>query len=190
MERRKYRYLAFNQQPFCCVPACIQMIMYRRRIPLFSQELIGSELGLVVPKRTTWILHNARTGKRPVSGWGTQVEREEYSLNSFFERNSIPLYERYYSPEKIHSLTQVLLNHKRQDDDLMACFRYGTLYGTKSINGHVSLVESIHEDTVLLVDPKYGVPKFREVSVTRLKKAIEIHGQIRRAGIWSISGTD
>jgi hypothetical protein len=42
------RYVPFTQQPACCVPTCIQMVMYKNDIPLIPSEEIGYPLGLIV----------------------------------------------------------------------------------------------------------------------------------------------
>ncbi len=47
------RYIPFSQQPYCCVPTSIQMVMYRHNIPLVPAEELGYHLGLTVPKDAT-----------------------------------------------------------------------------------------------------------------------------------------
>jgi hypothetical protein len=44
------RYVPLTQQKWCCVPTCIQMVMIKQGIPLQPAELIGYELGLIVPE--------------------------------------------------------------------------------------------------------------------------------------------
>ena len=56
------------------------MILIRKKLDLLSQEDIGYDLGLVVPKDFYEILPNARKEKKPSSGWGTQIRKEEFSL--------------------------------------------------------------------------------------------------------------
>ena len=74
------KYVPITEQPYCCVPACIQMILLRRGIPLKSQEEIGYNLGLIVPQRYKNLFGKVRTGKRPKDGWGTQTGKLIYSL--------------------------------------------------------------------------------------------------------------
>jgi ribosomal protein S24E len=71
------------------------MVLLRRNIPLMSQEEIGYQLGLTVPKKMKKILPKARTGKKPIAGWGTQAQKPKHSINKFFERNNIKLKEVY-----------------------------------------------------------------------------------------------
>ena len=77
-------YKLIKQKPYCCVPACISMILDRRKIKRGSQEEIGYELGLVVPKEKTHLFTKTRTGKKPVAGYGTQINKEKYSINNYF----------------------------------------------------------------------------------------------------------
>jgi hypothetical protein len=80
------------------------MILLRRKLPMFAQEDIGYELGLIVPKRYKKLLPKARTGKRPHAGYGTQVGKEKYSINKFFKKHGIPLKEEYFPLEKIENV--------------------------------------------------------------------------------------
>jgi len=62
----------FTQQKYCCVPTCIQTVMYRG-IPLIPAEVIGCELGPIVLKKTITPLFQVRStgeGRRRV---GTQI---------------------------------------------------------------------------------------------------------------------
>ncbi len=44
-------YHPFLQLPFCCVPAVLQWIFYRRGLDIGNQIEIAKELGLVLPTR-------------------------------------------------------------------------------------------------------------------------------------------
>ncbi len=94
-------YIPLTQQPFCCVSTCIQMILLRRGLPLYSQEEIGYELGLVVPKEYANLFQKVRTGKKPSAGWGTQINKPNYSLNNFFLKYKIPLKKEYFPPSAL-----------------------------------------------------------------------------------------
>lgn len=79
------RYIPLTQQPYCCVPACFQMIMYRHGIPLVPQEELAYELGLIVPEKDTYLFGKVRSGEKPSSGWGTQIQKDEYDPNKVFK---------------------------------------------------------------------------------------------------------
>src|SRR4051794_40060347 len=86
------RYVPFVQQPYCCVPASLHMVMYRRSMPLVAQEELGYHLGLVVPPNDGhWYWNPRISAKRPPAGYGTQIQRAEYSPDAAFERLGVPL---------------------------------------------------------------------------------------------------
>ena len=178
------KYIPLTQQPYCCVPTCIQMILLRRNIPLLSQEEIGYHLGLIVPKKDKKLFQKVRTGKKPRAGWGTQINKKRYSINNFFKKNKINLKEKYLfigEPEKIRKFLKENLKNK----DIIACFEYGKLYNTKSNSGHMSIVESIKGDYITLIEPGRNLPKHRKVSLEKLSKAIKSH-QKKEGGFWMI----
>jgi hypothetical protein len=69
------RYIPFTQQPSCCVPTCIQIVMYRHDIPLRPAEEIGYHLGLVVSPDRSKLFSNVRTAAEAPSsaGYGIQL---------------------------------------------------------------------------------------------------------------------
>ena len=71
---------------------------------MFTQEEIGKEFGLTVPKSYKELLPGAGTGKMPPAGWGTQVNKKEYSINKFFLKYNLPLKEVYYPLLKIKNI--------------------------------------------------------------------------------------
>lgn len=180
------RYFPITQKPFCCTPACLQMVLLRRKLPVFSQEHIGKELGLVVPKRYAKILPAAKTGKKPSSGWGTQVQKKEYSINKFFKKYKIPLKEKYAPLSKVEDVKTWIKSQIKKDKDILVCFNYKKLYKDEG-EGHVSVIDSVSDDKIMLIDPEKNVQKFREVKITDLIKAIKYHGKNNLGGFWVIS---
>lgn len=180
-------YIPLIQQPYCCVPACIQMILLRRKLPLFSQEEIGKDLGLTVPRAYKKILPGTRTARKAPDGlWGTQVQKKKYSLNNFFEKHHLPLLEQYFPTTTIDQpalwVTQKLKSPKT---DIIVCFSYKGLYKTGS-GGHVSLITAFAGDKVTLLDPLPEVPKNRVVKLNDLLHAMKRHGLSSRQGFWII----
>ena len=179
------KHIPLTQQLYCCVPTCIQMILLKRSIPLPSQEEIGYHLGLIVPKKDKNLFQKVRTGKKPKAGWGTQVGEKAYSINSFFKKNKINLKENYFfltEPEEIKKFLKENLKNK----DIIVCFNYSKLYGTKGNSGHVSIVEDIKGNQITLIDPERNVPKYRRVSLEKLSESIKSHGKEKRGGFWVI----
>ncbi|MBU3957523.1 MAG: hypothetical protein KKB25_00425 [Nanoarchaeota archaeon] len=183
---RKYFYKPITQKPYCCVPACISIILGRRKIKHKSQEEIGYELGLTVPKEDAHLFKKVRTGKKPIAGYGTQVQKKKYSINNYFSKNKIKLKETYYPAEEIKDVKKFIIGNLENNNDLIVCFDNGRLYGVGN-GGHVSLVESIKEKVVTLIDPEKGVPKRRKAKLSKLLSAMKYHGKKRRGGFWLIT---
>jgi len=149
------------------------MVLLRRHLPLMPQEDIGYELGLIVPRRYKKILRRARTGKMPPSGWGTRESK--YPLNNFFRKHKIPLKKEFFKPAQLHDPKKWLEGEIKKGNDILACFNYGKLYGTKG-QGHLSVVDSVSGNNVVLIDPsRKEVPKYRSVILKKLLGAMEIH---------------
>lgn len=179
------KYLPITQQPYCCVTACLQMVMYRRGINLIEQEDIAYELGLTVPKNDVHLFKKARTGQKPSSGWGTQIQKEEFSVPKFFKNHNILLnFSIKNDFADASELRNYLNSHLGDDVDVMLCFDYGVLWETDHRGGHVCIMESIDGDEIVLVDPERNVPKRRIVKIDKLYKAIDFHGPHNSTGVW------
>ena len=78
-------YNPIKQRPYLCTAACIEMIFDRRNIEHDTQENIACSLGLIVPEEKSSLYACATVSNtRPKSGWGTQVQKDEYSINNYF----------------------------------------------------------------------------------------------------------
>ena len=64
------RYKLIKQEPYCCVPRCLQMIFDKNSIPYDSQIEMARELGFI----------NDQEYK------GTQVNKEEYSIDKLLKK--------------------------------------------------------------------------------------------------------
>ena len=76
---QKPPYKPIDQKQYCCVPTCVSMILNRRKIPHGTQDEIGYDLGLTVPKEKVHLYTKVRTGK-------SQSQDMAYKLI----RNNIP----------------------------------------------------------------------------------------------------
>lgn len=188
------RYTPLTQQPYLCVPTCIQMVMYRQNIPLIPAEEIGYQLGLTVPPDAAKSFYQVRVSEEPPanSGYGTQVKTAEYEPNQAFKKLNIPLTfkERLSSAiissdEMIHELQRV----HDGDRDVLICFNPGVLYfgEYKPSTGHVVLFDKIIDGKVRLVDPDAKQPKWRTVEPSVLFDAIQAHGDKNSGGIWYLN---
>jgi len=165
------------------------MILYRRGIALIEQEDIANELGLIVPEEDLKYFAHARTGERPSSGYGTQIQDEHYSMQKLFDKKGWELtFERHSDTASVGELRDILANVQAGDDiDAMLCFDYGTLWNVKSNGGHVCVFEKLDGDTVHIIDPERNVPKRRQVDIHDIFKAIDFHGTQNAAGVWLIT---
>lgn len=183
---QKLFYKPIKQKPYCCVPACIFMVLDRRKIKHGSQEEIGRELGLVVPKEKTHLFIKIRTAKKPIAGYGTQVNKKKYSINNYFLKNNIKLKEVYYLLEEIKDIKKFIVENLKSGNDLIVCFDSRKLYGIGDY-GHVSLIQNINNNIITLIDPEKDVPNKRKVDLQKLVEAMKRHGKEKRGGFWVIS---
>ena len=70
-------YQPISQKPYCCVPASLSMILNRRGIRHENQEKIGYDLGLIVSSEKSHLFTKVRTGKKPLAGYGTQINKKQ-----------------------------------------------------------------------------------------------------------------
>jgi hypothetical protein len=180
------RYIPFTQQRYCCVGASLQSVIERRGYKLIAQEELAAKLGLIVPEEDSYLLPHARTGQRPSAGYGTQINEPQYNPNTVFTELGYPLSFEIILPNTADGLSEMLHRVQDSDDDALLCFDYGELWDTGNQGGHVCVFASISGGAVTMIDPVANVPKFREASVGRLFKAMDVHGERNSAGIWLI----
>jgi len=182
------RYIPFSQQPYCCVPTCLQIVLYKNSLPLQPQEQIGAQLGLVVPPEEEKYFWNVATSKEvPIAGYGTRIQEPVYGLEQFITKNHLPFTVEFQLSKGLKSpqaLRQQLVKLQADDDDVLICFRSGTVYGNDHTNGHVCVFDVVEENTVRLVDPIPNFPKWRNVEIDKLFKAIRLHEDKRMGGLW------
>lgn len=188
------RYIPFTQQPYCCTPTSIQIIIHKLGLPLVSQEELGYHLGLTVPPKEKELFWNVRVSDTPptAAGYGTQIQKPEYNPNEAFKKLGIPLTFTYNLIDNFDSAEEVrkyLKNVEQNDRDVMVCFRYGTLHDTDSSSGHANVFDRYlpETDEVRLIDPAVTVPKWRVVPLEKLFKAMKKHGADKSGGFWEIT---
>lgn len=187
VNKMTHRYVPFVQQPYCCVAACFQIVMYKHGIPLIPQEELAYEMGLVVPEKDMQLFNKVRTGEKPSSGWGTQIQKEEYSPNKLFQRLNVPLQFSRLSNKDLKDadgLRKLLEEIEKEDKDALLCFDYGRLWDVPSNGGHVCVFDRIEGDEVHIIDPERNVPKYRTATLSRLFDAMDFHGEHNATGVW------
>lgn len=188
------RYIPMTQQPYCCTPTSILIIMYKLGLPLVPQEELGYHLGLTVPPKDKGLFWNVRVSDKPptAAGYGTQIQKPEYDPNKAFAKLGIPfkftynLIDNFDTAKEVRSYLQDVEQHNQ---DVIVCFRYGTLYDTDSSNGHASVFDRYlpETDEVRLIDPERTVPKWRVVPLEKLFKAMKEHGADKAGGFWEMA---
>ncbi|MFA5155146.1 MAG: hypothetical protein WC453_01815 [Patescibacteria group bacterium] len=174
------RYIPLTQQNSCCVPTSLSMVMYRQGLPLLPQELLGYHLGLILDKKHKDLFWNARTGKRPATGFGTQMHRKEFSINAVFKKLKIPLRAAAYPINSFKNKSALIsfIGHEiKTDQDLVVLLASDILNNTKKHNGHACVIDRIYtsRNIIRLVDPAATQAKWREISLDKFIKAVKSH---------------
>lgn len=183
------RYLPLTQQYSCCVPTCIQMVMYKNRIPLLPAEEIGYHLGLVVSPAEAHLFYKVRVSDTPPpAGYGTQIAKPEFEPNQAFSKLKIPLSFKV-KPFADISTPQELLKElsevEKEDIDVLMCFNHGALTDDDKDWGHVCVFDRVIEGKLRIVDPSPNQPKWRLVTAEKMFQAMKKHSATTAAaGLW------
>ncbi|MEK7580157.1 MAG: hypothetical protein AAB465_00880 [Patescibacteria group bacterium] len=186
------RYIPFTQQMWCCAPTCIQMVMYRRGIPLVPAELIGHYLGLTVPRKDLRYFWHTRTGKKSSAGWGTKINQKKYAPNNAFKKLHIPLKLEFKLIDQFEGLAyfkNYLQEIEKKDKDVLACYEVKVLDGGKIHGGHVCVIDRVYlkQGKIRLIDPSHLSPKWKIVSIKKLYEAMKFHGVKNSGGFWELT---
>lgn len=181
----KYKHI--SQKPYCCVPACVQMILRRRGLFVPPQEDIAYDLGVILPPKGRHVLPKSHKGHRPKTGWGTRINLKQYSLTAFFQRRGYALQEKYYPAKNFHSTAkfmEFLKKNLKLGKDQLICFNSPMLYHQKGSWGHASLIEKANRRYVTLRDPSPKHKQPRKVLLHDLRAATQNH---YKGGVWVMS---
>ncbi len=178
------KYKKIVQKPYCCVGSCIEMILNRNKISNQGQIDIACNLGLIVPQEYSKIYPNAIIGEKPDAGFGTQIQKEEYSINNFFKKNNINLKEEYHYITEKNDIKKFLIENK--ENDIVICCHAATLYNDPQEDwGHMILFESIKDDVITILDPS-AKRDYENIDIERLSKSISVHKKENGAGFYLI----
>ena len=157
MTARKH-YPPEKAEPLMCVPACLNMIFRRRGLEPIPQKLIAVELGLVVPLRlqNSFPLACISEDSRD---WGVHPQDERTSLKGFFDRQRIPLEEKFYLSSQIPTsfgYAEFLSLALESGNDVIVGYDYATVFRSGGNVGHVSLICDVDsaKDVAWILDPE------------------------------------
>jgi hypothetical protein len=176
------------EKPFCCVPAVLQMIQERRGLEFASQDEIGYQLGLIVPKEKAYFFSKVRTGRMPKTGWGTQTSKKQYSVQNYFVKSGLPLKLAINSCREVENVSEFIVQNLLKNNDIVVCYNSQLLFGEGDVE-HVSLIQEIDTESeeITIVDPAVGVPKIRRTKLSRLIHALKSHQVNEQSSFWIIS---
>lgn len=180
------RYIPLTQQPWCCVPTCIQMVMIKEGIPLMAAETIAHKMGLVVPEDQAMFFWKAPTGNKPSSGWGTQLG-SKIDPNTAFKELRIPLQLHWILSDAITNskeLKNILEEIENNNKHALLCFDWGTLHKKDVQGGHVIVFDRILGNSIRYIDTETNVPKWRYCDVEEMYEAMVKHGKDNQCGVW------
>lgn len=189
MKEYKKQYRPICQLPYCCVPATLQWILYRRKLDIYDQILIGSELGLRVPERFFKYFNNENIKELSCRAkeYGTQILKEEYSIKRFFSKYNIPLsISEEFHFENIYDLEIFLIEKIKEGDiDIVIRFNNG-IFNKENGIGHFGLVISVQDGIVIIGDPE--PPFFKNVKLEELLFSISDKIDGVKRGLYLITG--
>lgn len=179
------KYTPVTEKEYCCVPAVLQMIQERRGLRLYTQDIIGHHLGLVVPADKAHQYRIVRTGQEPETGWGIQIREDEYCINNYFFKVGLPLRMDAYHAGDIGDVESFLAENLTRDNDVAVCYNSRSLFGHGDPE-HVSVIQELEPevDEVTMIDPGIGVPKERKVHLSRLVQILEKADRDGMHGFW------
>ena len=180
------KYNLKTEKEYCCVPAVLQMIQERRGLKFTSQDEIGYQLGLIVPKEKVHLFSKVRTGRKPKTGWGTQTSKKQYSINNYFITNNLPLKLTLYNIEAIDNVSDFIIKNIMNDNDIIIRYNSQLLWGNGDTD-HVSLIQEIENKELTIVDPAIGVPKIRKIRLSQLIRVLKTYEASSQCGFWIVS---
>ena len=181
-------YIPKTEIPYCCVPAVLQMIQGRRGLGFTSQDEIGYQLGLIVPKEKAHLFSKVRTGRMPNTGWGTRTSEKQYSINNYFVKNNLPLKLTICSAQDVENVAEFVIQNLVKDNDIIICYNSQLLFGDGDTE-HVSLIQEFDTENneITIVDPATVVAKIRRAKFSRLIQVLKSYETNRLGGFWIVS---
>ena len=163
-------------KPYLCVPAILETTLKYYGIFNFDQEKIASNFEIFVPpnfnSRKPYYHETIDSNK-----WG--IVLKDYSINTFFRNNSIPLRETFISIYTIYDEFNMkdLIEEMLKIDSVMICgYNYSAVFGENDSDiGHVSIIKGLKKgyEDIILLDPGPKNPGLKSVNSYDLYNAIK-----------------
>lgn len=177
------RYIPLTQQPYCCVPTSIQMVLYKNGLPLLSQEEIGLDLGLTVSAQEADLFYDVPAYDEPIvsSGFGTRIQDPDYGLEKLIQKREWPFELSLFLASSLQSreaFIELLTDAEAHDNDVLLCHQNDRGYG------HVVVFDRLTDEGVRIVDPSPSHAKWRTIEVDDMYDRIVRHGDNNYGGAW------
>lgn len=145
--------------PFLCVPACLNMVLERRKYATSPQVDLAKRLGLVVPQQCADEYPFAELSESP-SDWGTPRATVEARISDILGELAPVLHHVYRRWQEIPSSSQLefIADQVASGNDVAVGFDASKVYEGAEPSGHVALVMEVdcRADLVRLMDPERG----------------------------------
>lgn len=176
-------YRSFHQLPFCCVPATLQWVLYRRGLDILDQETIGVALGLRMPEKFAYLLSNPEVVVLPDDApeHGTQIFTKGYTINEFFEKFAIPLsLSQQYRFNGERELNVFLRENVKTENDVIIRFHNAVFKKGKGA-GHLAVVTDFDHKTSVATIGDPNPPFLKRMTLQEILRAMsgDIDGQER-----------
>jgi hypothetical protein len=169
--------------------------MLKNNISLIPQEYLGYHMGLTVPPEKRDAFYNPRVSEKPpvASGFGTQIQTDEFSLNKVLQNLSIPLSFSYMPADTIESsnyLKEILYDMEIKNRDSLICLNWGRLTSQPTKDwGHVLVFDRVLKGkNIRLIDTDVGA-KWKSFPIEDIYSAINMHGTENMGGLWNFLKT-
>jgi hypothetical protein len=118
---------------------------------------------------------------------------EKYNPNAEFKKLDIPLEMTIHHIDEFKvkdEFVEFVQKFTKQNEDILVAFHNGILSGAEGKGGHICVVDRIYPDRniIRLIDPSPTQPKWREVDVDILIKAMKVHPS-NNGGFWELNKT-
>ncbi len=150
-------------------------------------------MGLIVPEEAKQYFWNARVGQKPPAGYGTQAGKPQYGPNAVFKKLRIPLKMTWSLIHKFKTIDQFrayLAQVETSNKDILVCYDWPALFDSTEEKhwGHVCVLDRVflEKNTVRLIDPAPDAPKWREILIPDLYRAMVAHGKSKSGGFWEL----
>ena len=148
---------------------------------ILDQELIGIELGLRIPKKGKKIFK--RVGikfldKDPVGGFGTQIEKEKYSIPLIISKLL------FFETE--HELRNFLKDNLKSGNDVILRYNNVIFKSGEKGHGHFSVISEYDDKTAEVVIGDPNPPFFKKASLKQILYSISNKLDGQRRGFYII----